>query len=82
MIEKGDCIDIHFKLEDGCDGYAACKYNGRDSNGGYVFISLIYGWAYIINKEKTKVTWVYPHWGERKEHILDNRSGWANYLPN
>jgi len=96
-LQKGDELFIHFKDEytdkTGTEAYALCEYVGRDKKRNYLFDSVTYGWRYVVNKEKTKVT----HFdnevyfvGEKvhlrlkkegKEYDISDMTGWLKYLP-
>ena len=79
-LQKGDEQFVYFMEHDDHESYALCIYEGRNLNGGYVFRSWLYGWKYIVNKEKTKVTWVDRK--ETKEFAISTHNGWLRYFPN
>ena len=80
-LRKGDFISIHWLGEDERHpGFAYdLRYIGRNREHGYVLESTIYGWRYIVDKDKATVCC--EGYGMNRIYPVDNRSGWANYLP-
>ena len=77
-LEKGDCISIRW-FEYGGPGYAYnVRYVGRTRKGEYKFQSTIYGWHYIVSKDKRTM---YNDYHDEDIYRVDPSTGWTKYLP-
>jgi len=79
-LTHGDFITIRWYDENGnATGYAYdLRYEGRNNECGYVFKSLIYGWNYVVDKNKETL---YNDYSPDVVYKVDARSGWTTYLP-
>lgn len=78
-LRKCDYISIRWTNPDGSQGYAFdLRYKGRNRNKDYILESTIYGWHYIVSRDKKTV---YNDSHPEEVWDVDNCSGWANVLP-